>query len=115
VQSFVRAFFEYLYEHPELRGLMVRELSTEEPIPEAVLGTFQANFGVLSRLIQEGQAAGEIREGDPMMLALATATQPVALNLVRPVLEQAGPGGPRSTRRQRDSLRGRGARGPRGQ
>ena len=25
-----------------------------------------------------------------MMLALATATQPVALNLVRPVLEQAG-------------------------
>ena len=69
---------------------MVRELSTEEPIPEAVLGTFQANFGVLSRLIREGQAAGEIREGDPMMLALATATQPVALNLVRPVLEQAG-------------------------
>lgn len=90
VQSFVRAFFEHLYEHPELRGLMVRELSTEEPIPEAVLVTFQANFRALSRLIREGQAAGEIREGDPMMLALATATQPVALNLVRPVLEQAG-------------------------
>jgi len=90
VQSFVRAFFEHLHERPELRGLMVRELSTEEPIPEAVLVTFQANFGALSRLIREGQAAGEIREGDPMMLALATAAQPVALNLVRPVLEQAG-------------------------
>jgi AcrR family transcriptional regulator len=90
VQSFVRAFFEHLYEHPELRGLMVRELSTEEPIPEAVLVTFQANFRALSSLIREGQAAGEIREGDPMLLALATATQPVALNLVRPVLEQAG-------------------------
>jgi AcrR family transcriptional regulator len=90
VQAFIRAFFEHLYEHPELRGLMVRELSTDEPIPEAVLVTFQANFGVLSQLIREGQAAGEIREGDPTMLALATATQPVALNLVRPVLEQAG-------------------------
>ena len=90
VQAFVRAFFEHLYEHPELRGLMVRELSTEEPIPQAVLVTFQANFGTLSQLIREGQAAGEIRDGDPLLLALATATQPVALNLVRPVLEQAG-------------------------
>lgn len=90
VQAFVRAFFEHLFEHPDMRGLMLQTLSTGEPIPEAVLVTFRANFGLLTRLIREGQAVGEIRDGDPMLLALATATQPVALNLVRPVLEQAG-------------------------
>ena len=90
VQAFVRAFFEYLFEHPELRSLVLRELSSQEALPEPVLRTFQANFSLLTGLIEEGQRAGEIRPGDAGLLALATATQPVALNLVRPVLEQSG-------------------------
>jgi AcrR family transcriptional regulator len=87
---FVRAFFDHLFDHPELRGLFLRELSTQGPLPEPVLRTFQANFGLLTQLIEEGQAAGSIRAGEPSLLALATAAQPVALTLVRPVLEQAG-------------------------
>ena len=90
VEWFVRAFFGHLFEHPELRALVLRELSSGGPLPGPVLETFQANFRLLTRLIAEGQAEGSIRPGDPSLLALATATQPVALNLVRPVLEQAG-------------------------
>ncbi len=90
VEHFVRAFFGHLFEHPELRALMLRELSSNAPLPSPVLRTFRANFGLLTRLIEEGQTAGSIRPGEPSLLALATATQPVALTLVRPVLEQAG-------------------------
>lgn len=90
VERFVRAFFEHLFEHPELRALLLRELSSSDPLPPPVLRTFRANFGLLTRLIEDGQEVGAIRSGDAALLALATGTQPVALTLVRPVLEQAG-------------------------
>lgn len=90
VEAFIRAFFEYLFDHEELRGLVLQELAVPGPVPEPVLRTVQMNFGLLTRLVEEGQAEGEIRPGEPALLALASATQPVALNLVRPVLEQAG-------------------------
>lgn len=90
VERFVRAFFDHFFEHPELRALVLRELSSSDPLQAPVLRTFRANFGLLTRLIEEGQKTGSIRAGEPALLALATATQPVALTLVRPVLEQAG-------------------------
>lgn len=90
VEAFVRAFFEYLFQHEELRGLVLQELAVPGPVPEPVLRTIKMNFGLLTELVNEGQAAGQIRSGDPALLALATATQPIALNIVRPVLEQAG-------------------------
>ncbi|MCK5410916.1 MAG: TetR/AcrR family transcriptional regulator [Gemmatimonadetes bacterium] len=90
IEAFLRAFFQHLLDHPELRALMLEQLASEGPLPEPVKRTFRSNFGLLRKLIEAGQEEGTICGGDPRLLAVAVAAQPAVLNLLRPVLEQAG-------------------------
>ena len=56
---------------------------------------------VLTGIIQEGQAVGTVRKGDPVLMALSTVSQPIYLSIMPPVLG-------------RPELRGAGVPQPRG-
>ena len=86
IEAMVHAFFDHLYENPELPHLMVHVMLSADPVPEAGRRTMAANVGTLARLITEGQANGSIRPGDPRLMALSIASQPLWLALAHRVL-----------------------------
>jgi len=65
-------------------------------------GPVRATFGkllpLLAGIIAEGQKSGDIRPGDPVLLALSTVAQPVYLNLARPVISKVAGIDPRDER-----------------
>lgn len=85
----VRAFFDYLRDHPELPALMVQHLASAGPFPDAVRRVLEGNHELISGVIAEGQRDNTIRGGDPRLMALSIAAQPVWLTLVARLLEQA--------------------------
>lgn len=88
IEAMVRAFFHHLYENPDLPQLMVHVMLSADPVPEAGRRTMAANVGTLARLIMEGQADGSIRPGDPRLMALSIASQPLWLALAHRVLRE---------------------------
>lgn len=89
VEAMVRAFFDYLYENPDLPLLMLQQLSSSRPIPDPALRTMKANIATMASVIAEGQEQGSLRAGDPRLLALSIGAQPIWLTLARRAL-QAG-------------------------
>jgi AcrR family transcriptional regulator len=88
VEGVVRAFFDYLHENPDLPSLLLQLLSSSRPIPPAALQTMQANVGLLTSLIAEGQSDGSIRVGDPRLMALSIGAQPIWLVLARRAIQE---------------------------
>lgn len=84
-EATVRALFDHLRENPDMPHLMVQELAAGKTPPVPVARALGAIVGRLSALVREGQAAGEIRAGDPVLLALSLVYQPVHLTLVQRV------------------------------
>jgi AcrR family transcriptional regulator len=89
IERLVRAFFDYLHEHSELPALMVQHLAGTGPFPDAVRRVLEGNHQLISGIIAQGQQDGAIRPGDPRLMALSIAAQPVMLTLVARLLEQA--------------------------
>jgi AcrR family transcriptional regulator len=90
IERAVRALFLFARAHPELNGLMLHVLASAPPLPPPALQTIQFNSGTMRSLIEEGQREGEIRSGEPRLLALSVASQPLALWLARPALQGSG-------------------------
>jgi AcrR family transcriptional regulator len=88
VAGVVRAFFDYLHENPDLPSLLLQLLSSSRPIPPAALQTMQANVGLLTSLIAEGQSDGSIRVDDPRLMALSIGAQPIWLVLARRAIQE---------------------------
>lgn len=88
IERFVRSFFEYLQQHPELPRLLAHHLAGSRPMPEPGRRTMRGNMGLLSLLIAEGQRDGSIREGDPFLMALSIGAQPIFLSLTRQALRE---------------------------
>ncbi len=86
IDSVVGAFFTYLYENPVVPKLMIHTLAAREAMPEAVRSTMGANLRALANVITEGQVDGSIRSGDPNLMALSVASQPLWLAFARPIL-----------------------------
>jgi AcrR family transcriptional regulator len=97
-EATVRALFEHLRENPDMPHLMVQELAAGKTPPAPVVRALGAMSGRLAQLIREGQESGEIRAGDPMLLALSLVYQPVHLTLVQRIakgvlgVDQSDPG-----------------------
>ena len=81
----VRAFFEHLDANPDMPQLMLQEMAAGKDPPPPVRRVLGQVSGTLVELIRSGQAAGEIRSGDALLLALSCVYQPVHLTLVRRV------------------------------
>ena len=86
LEFFIRGMFQHLREHPETPRFFVQEIVLgEEPAPP-ILETLRVVVTVLTGIIQEGQAVGVIRDGDPMLMALSALSQPIYLTLMPRVL-----------------------------
>ncbi len=79
----VRAYFDHFAENPELPQLMLQEVVLGGGPPEAAGPTMRRIYGLILEAVREGQAAGEVRAGDPVLLGLSLISQPVFPMLVR--------------------------------
>lgn len=82
-EATVRALFAHLRENPDMPHLMVQELAAGKTPPEPVVRALGTISGRLAQLMREGQSTGEIRPGDPLLLAFSLVYQPVHLTLVQ--------------------------------
>ncbi len=89
IEGVLRAMFAYLGDHPELPRLIVQQLAAGTVLHPIIARTMQANIGVMTGLIREGQRDGTIREGDPQLRALSFGGQPIFLALMGHALKQA--------------------------
>jgi AcrR family transcriptional regulator len=82
VEEVVRAIYGHLRSHPELPRLMMQELAVRHTPPAAVIEPIRRMHGALVSLVREGQASGEIREGDPVVMVVSIVSQPIHFGLV---------------------------------
>ena len=88
VEAVVRAFFAYLYENADVPQLIMHVVAAGDSLPDAARATMGGNLRTLAGLISEGQADGSIRSGDPELMALSVASQPLWLVLASRVLRE---------------------------
>jgi TetR/AcrR family transcriptional regulator len=87
-ETTVRAFFAHLTANPDLPQLMLQEVSAGRRAPPPVQRALGTVSGGLAALLREGQLTGEVRAGDPVLLALSTVAQPVHLTLVQRIARE---------------------------
>jgi len=81
VEQRVRLVFDHLDANPDLQFLVVQQI-TSTTLPTVAATTFAAIFGGLADRIAEGQRRGEIREGDPLLMAISVISQPAYFGLI---------------------------------
>jgi AcrR family transcriptional regulator len=84
----VRAFFEHFEVNPDMPQLMLQEIAAGKRPPPPVARVLGLVIRRLGELVVEGQKAGEIRAGGPLLMALSIVAQPVHLTLVRRLAQQ---------------------------
>lgn len=77
----VRLCLGYVAENPEVPRLLVDRPEGDDPDPGSEDGALERILATLAGLIEEGQAAGAIRAGDPALLAASVLAQPIQTNL----------------------------------
>ncbi len=89
IERVVRELFQYLLEEPDMPRILLHQLVSERPMPEVARWALQANHATVAELIREGQRDGSIRPGDPRLLAISVASQPLIAAIMRSVLQEA--------------------------
>lgn len=79
----VRAYFEHLWQNPDLPFLMTQELAAGRLPPPSAGAAMRKVLGAIAGLVREGQQDGSIRSGDAVLMALSAIAQPVHLTVVR--------------------------------
>jgi AcrR family transcriptional regulator len=85
----VRAFMDHIWRHPEMPRLILRELASDRPLPAPVANVIRRNMESFGRMVTEGQADGSIRPGEPHLIAMSIAGQPLFLALAGRAVRQA--------------------------
>jgi AcrR family transcriptional regulator len=85
----MRAFLEHIWQHPEMPRLIMREMASDRPLPEPVARVIRRNVESFTRIVGDGQADGTIRPGEPNLLALSVAGQPLFLTLASKAIRHA--------------------------
>jgi AcrR family transcriptional regulator len=83
----VRALFGFFAERPEVPRLMLQALASRDGPPRLIAQHLRGMLGALTQLVADGQRTGEIRAGDPRLLAIAIVSNPLHLNIVRVPLQ----------------------------
>lgn len=81
LEAVVLQFFEYLQERPELPQLMLQEAVAGRTLPPGPLALIRRVLAAITRLVEEGQAAGRFRSGDARLMAISVVSQPLHLTL----------------------------------
>lgn len=79
----VRAYFDYLAEHPELPQLMMQQLAAGGEPSDTVTVPLKRVHAALTSLVAEGQARGEVRSGPRLVLGVFILSVPVHLAMLR--------------------------------
>src|SRR5512139_2058000 len=86
IEAIVRAHYEFLADHPNLRRLVLNVVMSGVAIPETAAARLRRLMGLIATLVARGQAEGQVRAGDPLQLTIAVMAQPLMLNLLRDAL-----------------------------
>ncbi|TFH66098.1 MAG: TetR/AcrR family transcriptional regulator [Gemmatimonadales bacterium] len=86
VEYFIRGMFQHLRENPDMPRFMVQEIVLGDHPAAQILESIKVVAPIFVEIIQEGQRAGTIRRGDPVLMALSTLSQPIYLSIMPPVL-----------------------------
>jgi AcrR family transcriptional regulator len=84
----VRAFLDHIWQHPEMPRLILREMASDRSLPEPVARVIRRNLESFTRMVTEGQADGTIRPGEPHLMAMSIAGQPLFLALAGKAIRQ---------------------------
>jgi AcrR family transcriptional regulator len=82
-------FMDHIWSHPEMPRLILRELASDRPLPDPVARVIRRNMESFSRIVTEGQADGSIRAGEPHLMAMSIAGQPLFLAIAGRAIRQA--------------------------
>lgn len=77
----IRLCCSYLAENRDVPSLLVRQVAAGEDLPEPARGAVSRIEAVLAGIITDGQGAGEIRAGDPHLLARSVLAEPLVRSL----------------------------------
>ncbi len=84
----VRAFMAHIWSHPEMPRLIMREMAADRPLPDPVATVIRRNVESFTKMVTEGQADGSIRPGEPHLMAMSIAGQPLFLALASKAVRQ---------------------------
>ncbi|MFH1516935.1 MAG: TetR/AcrR family transcriptional regulator [Pseudomonadota bacterium] len=91
IEACLRAYFHYMYSHPEGLSIMMHELTLGRKLPAPIRESMGPLLALIGRVVQDGQGDGSIIEGDPRLMTISTIAQAAFLLIVRrPLREIAG-------------------------
>lgn len=82
----VRVLFDQFEAQQDAPRLLLQELANGRLLPAPALRHMGRMFGALTSLVEQGQAEGTMRAGEPRLMALTIISHPVHANLFRSVL-----------------------------
>jgi len=88
IEQYMRGYFTYLAQNPELPSMLFQELALHRQIPAPIKEVMRPMFGLLASNIAEGQEDGSIIAGDPVLLALSVIAQPAWIIVMRDALHE---------------------------
>lgn len=90
IEAVTRVYFDYyLSDDSDFPRLMLQELVVAERRVEASMEALGRVHETLAGLVEAGQRDGEIRPGDPRILALSIVSQPIHFGLTSRALEES--------------------------
>jgi len=81
VQEVIHAVFEHLAANPDQPNFILQIRQAGGPPPPVVMEIMRPVIGALTRMVEEGQEEGTIREGPPVLFVLSLLAQPIYLTL----------------------------------
>jgi AcrR family transcriptional regulator len=92
LERLVRGLFRHVAATGELPLLIAQQLVLQRSLPEPAVRALGQLYGAVAALIGEGQRRGEVRSGDPVLLAVSVISQPLYFAIVRRFLLGRLPG-----------------------
>ena len=89
IEAIVRGALAHLLDNPGPPIVLLRELTSDRPLPPPIAALMRRNIGAVSAIIAEGQKDGTIRAGDPALLAITVMSQPFFVRAARRVVSVA--------------------------
>ena len=89
IEGIIRGALAHLLDNPEPPIVLLRELTSDRPLPPPIAALMRRNLGAVSAIIVEGQKDGTIRAGDPALLAITVMSQPFFVRAARRVVSVA--------------------------
>jgi AcrR family transcriptional regulator len=85
----VEAIFAFFADHPEAPRIIMHALARGAQPPEAAVPHLRRNLDTITRVVRDGQAAGEVRAVDPFLVTFSLLSQSIWFAVARRVIGAA--------------------------